>query len=257
MFVAAALSGCLGGDGEAKDKKPGGTAEPTGAGAPRVTITDFNATVNASTPIQIAWRVGPAGANQTPGPNNTTIDRTFIVRETAVHYANFSVKVVSANSTNETDPYGNSSGKRTDAPAGRFSTSFTINQADTIFARARAVVENRTYWSDEVEIEVLAERPGQVWAVAIGKSGAGPLSTYDPEPLTIKVGDSVLWRNNDTARLAHTATSDAGAPASFDTGNVAGGEQSTAIVFRVPGTYSYHCTNHAATMQDAEIIVQA
>jgi plastocyanin len=39
--------------------------------------------------------------------------------------------------------------------------------------------------------------------------------TYSPDPVEIKVGDSVVWSNQD--RMAHTATADDG---SFDTGKI-------------------------------------
>ena len=44
---------------------------------------------------------------------------------------------------------------------------------------------------------------------------------FDPEDLTINVGDTVNWTNNDG--IEHTATSTDG-PASFDSGNIATGD---------------------------------
>lgn len=62
--------------------------------------------------------------------------------------------------------------------------------------------------------------------------------TYSPVTLTIKVGDSVTWTNNDSA--THTATADTG---SFDTGNLTKGQSKT-ITFTNKGTFTYHCTFH-------------
>jgi plastocyanin len=64
---------------------------------------------------------------------------------------------------------------------------------------------------------------------------------FTPNPLTINVGDSVRWTNTDAA--THTATSDAGAPATFTTGNLTQGQSAT-ILFTVAGTYNYHCAIH-------------
>ena len=43
---------------------------------------------------------------------------------------------------------------------------------------------------------------------------------FNPEDLTINVGDTVTWTNNDG--MGHTATSTSG-PTSFDSGNIASG----------------------------------
>ena len=67
--------------------------------------------------------------------------------------------------------------------------------------------------------------------------------------VTVKVGDSVTWRNNDST--AHTATADDGG---FDTGTIAAGD--TAVVtFDTAGTYAYHCKIHA--QMTATVVVEA
>lgn len=63
---------------------------------------------------------------------------------------------------------------------------------------------------------------------------------YSPNPLSVKVGQSVNWLNSDT--IAHTAT-DAGV---FDTGSIAPTSAADVPVpFSTPGTYNFHCTLHA------------
>jgi plastocyanin len=63
---------------------------------------------------------------------------------------------------------------------------------------------------------------------------------YSPNPVTIKVGQSVNWLNSDTR--AHTAT-DGGV---FDTGSIAPTSAADVPVpFSTPGTYSFHCTLHS------------
>ena len=63
---------------------------------------------------------------------------------------------------------------------------------------------------------------------------------YSPNPVTVKVGQSVNWLNSDT--FAHTAT-DSGV---FDTGSIAPTSAADVpVLFTTVGTYSFHCTLHA------------
>ena len=64
---------------------------------------------------------------------------------------------------------------------------------------------------------------------------------FDPTPLTIPVGTTVVWTNQDTA--PHTATSDAGSAFVFDTGMLQKG-QSGKITFTTAGTFTYFCSVH-------------
>ena len=61
---------------------------------------------------------------------------------------------------------------------------------------------------------------------------------FAPATLTITVGDTVTWTNEDP--LVHTATSTSGA---FDTGDLGQGESSS-VTFTTPGTYPYLCAPH-------------
>ena len=71
---------------------------------------------------------------------------------------------------------------------------------------------------------------------------------YSPNPVSVKVGQSVNWLNSDS--IAHTATD----PGVFDTGSIAPTSAADAPVpFNTPGTYSYHCTLHAN--ESATIVV--
>ena len=71
---------------------------------------------------------------------------------------------------------------------------------------------------------------------------------FSPADLTVKVGDSVTWTNNDS--VAHTITSDAG---DFDSGSIAQGATYT-HKFDKAGTVSYHCAVHPS--MTAKITVQ-
>src|SRR2546429_9965080 len=57
---------------------------------------------------------------------------------------------------------------------------------------------------------------------------------FSPNPITIKVGDTVTWTNNGS--VAHTATSNTGA---WDTGQIASGASSSAEHLYITGRYTY------------------
>lgn len=76
---------------------------------------------------------------------------------------------------------------------------------------------------------------------------------YAQPVLTIAVGTTVEWENEDTA--PHTVTADDG---TFDSGNMNKGDQFK-FTFTKPGTYPYYCTYHGGpggTGQAGQIIVQ-
>jgi plastocyanin len=61
---------------------------------------------------------------------------------------------------------------------------------------------------------------------------------FDPTPVTIHVGDTVTWTNEDSVQ--HSATANGG---SFNTGLLSKG-QSGSHTFTQPGTYAYICEIH-------------
>jgi plastocyanin len=74
---------------------------------------------------------------------------------------------------------------------------------------------------------------------------------FEPTTVTVDVGDTVTWTNNDNT--AHNATADDGS--SCCAPNIAAGE-SWSITFLVAGTYAYHCSIHP-TMQGTLIVEAA
>jgi len=72
---------------------------------------------------------------------------------------------------------------------------------------------------------------------------------FEPGQLTIAVGDTVTWTNQDGA--AHTATATGGA---FDSGNMKSGD-AFSFTFASAGDYPYLCTYHPE--MTGTIIVQA
>jgi plastocyanin len=81
--------------------------------------------------------------------------------------------------------------------------------------------------------------PGSGTPVSI-VNGSSTMTTtaYAPNPVTITVGSSITWTNNDTT--AHTATDNNGA---YNSGSIAPGGQFTRT-FTATGTFAYHCTIH-------------
>ncbi len=73
---------------------------------------------------------------------------------------------------------------------------------------------------------------------------------FAPATLTITVGDTVTWTNQDA--VAHTATSTTGV---FDSGDLEQGE-SYSVTFTAPGTYDYLCTPHPS-MTGRVVVVAA
>ena len=72
-------------------------------------------------------------------------------------------------------------------------------------------------------------------------SGASVLTTtaFSPNPITVKVGDSVKWTNNDT--IVHTSTANNG---QWNSGILNPGQSFTTPAFTTAGSFVYHCTIH-------------
>ena len=85
--------------------------------------------------------------------------------------------------------------------------------------------------------------------VTISMVGDKGNQSYSPNPTTMKTGQTVAWKNNDT--IVHDATQVA---ARFGTGNVNAGATSTPITMSAAGTFTYHCTIHPGMI--GTIVVQ-
>src|SRR5262249_1195264 len=69
-------------------------------------------------------------------------------------------------------------------------------------------------------------------------SGASTLTTtaYSPNPVTVPVGTTIRWMNNDN--VAHTSTAN-----DWDSGSIAPGA-SFSRTFMSAGSFAYKCTIH-------------
>lgn len=74
---------------------------------------------------------------------------------------------------------------------------------------------------------------------------------YSPSSITVNVGDTITWTNDDTA--PHTVTTSSG-PQSLSSPYLSKG-QSWSFTFTEPGTYSYYCAVHP--YMRAQVIVRA
>ena len=72
---------------------------------------------------------------------------------------------------------------------------------------------------------------------------------FAPSTVTIQVGDSVTWTNEDST--PHTATAEDG---SFDTGQLANGDSNT-VTFDTAGTFAYVCSIHP--QMTGSVVVEA
>lgn len=75
---------------------------------------------------------------------------------------------------------------------------------------------------------------------------------FNPRTVTVTMGTTVVWTNNDPQGIPHTTTSDTGL---WDSGRMSVG-QSYSHKFNQPGTYRYHCTLHQGEGMVGTIIVQ-
>jgi plastocyanin len=75
-----------------------------------------------------------------------------------------------------------------------------------------------------------------VTATIVGNLGA---QSFTPNPIAMRVGQTISWKNADS--ITHDVTQDASL---FATGSLAGGATSTPIMMNSAGTFTYHCSIH-------------
>src|SRR4051812_10615270 len=85
--------------------------------------------------------------------------------------------------------------------------------------------------------------------VTVSMVGDRAAQSYAPNPATVRTGQTVAWKNNDTT--AHDATQDA---SRFATGVISAGATSSPVTMSTAGTFTYHCTIHPGMV--GTIVVQ-
>jgi len=103
---------------------------------------------------------------------------------------------------------------------------------------------------------------GTLWTVISGGSPITPnnLPYYDPQLLTIEVGDQVRWNNVGGIHNVNGSLSTfPGNPQGFYNGLPDGGLWSWSFTFTIPGVYNYHCDGdgHSATQFGTITVVDA
>lgn len=88
---------------------------------------------------------------------------------------------------------------------------------------------------------------------SVSASDANGDYVFTPSCIKISSGQTVIWTNSGT--MTHTATSDSGAPVTFDSKNLSPG-QTFSLKFTTPGTIGYHCTYHVSLGMKGTVIVQ-
>ena len=71
--------------------------------------------------------------------------------------------------------------------------------------------------------------------------------SFTPATLSVSVGTTVTWTNNDS--VTHTVTADQGA---FDSNNLSPGN-TFSFTFSQAGTYPYHCKIHPSMMGTIQV----
>jgi plastocyanin len=86
--------------------------------------------------------------------------------------------------------------------------------------------------------------------VTISMVGDRGNQSFSPSPATMRVGQTVAWKNNDST--VHNALEDAGER--FASANVNPGATSAPKTMSAAGTFTYHCTIHPGMV--GQLVVQ-
>jgi plastocyanin len=99
-------------------------------------------------------------------------------------------------------------------------------------------------------LAVPANAPAATWEVVMGSD-----DLFHPELLTIALGDSVYWTNEDLDNHTATSGSSCTPDGRFDSGDVGPG-QSWGYLFDEVGTFPYYCLYHCVMGMVGTITVQ-
>ncbi len=83
-------------------------------------------------------------------------------------------------------------------------------------------------------------------------SGTSTKFAFDPDPVTVKVGQTLTWKND--SGTSHTVTADPNQAVTFKSQTVHAGE-TYVNTFDKPGTYTYFCSIHTKESMSGTITV--
>jgi plastocyanin len=86
--------------------------------------------------------------------------------------------------------------------------------------------------------------------VTVVITGENDNMSFSPNPATVKVGQTVAWRNGDFVEH-HSATADLGA---FNTGIINPQGTSKSITVATAGSFGYHCEIHRSMVGTLNVI---
>jgi plastocyanin len=102
-----------------------------------------------------------------------------------------------------------------------------------------SVVGAMTACGDSSSTSPTTPNPVQPADVTITIQGNRGNQSFAPDPATMRVGQTVAWRNADS--ITHNATQDVNR---FATSNLGAGATSSPLTMVTAGTFTYHCTIH-------------
>lgn len=243
ILIATALAGCFADDADdGTGTGPTAPADGNETADVELTLSIVNVTVGepaeGNVTVNVTWSVGAEG-------NATGVE----IVHNNVHWANHTVALADAQAG-----YGNGTADRPGAVPGEFTANLTVAAgAGTLYLRAHAIQGGAHYWSSEANVSV--PEAGTTHIVTITDEALPFLAMMDPDPVTVAVGDRIVWQNDDDA--PHTATADDGEDFSWDTGTIDAGSASEPIVFDVAGEFTYHCNVHPVTMIGFTVTVES
>jgi plastocyanin len=85
--------------------------------------------------------------------------------------------------------------------------------------------------------------------VTITIAGIAGSMSYDPNPASVRVGQTVAWRNADSLPHTSSQTGSGG----FETGTIAAGATSAPIRINTAGSLEYFCRIHPAMIARLDV----
>jgi plastocyanin len=213
----------------------------TGTGVNTANVTATASNVKAATPMPVRISTPRLLASMAVTVNAGQANFiTVISRDSSGNTRNVAAQVtVTVASTNATHATFDSSTIRIPANGTQVQSRVTFDTAGTYIITASA-----PGWVNGVDTVTVN---GAV--VNIGDNFFQPVGGTQGGAVTIKAGQTVLWKNTGT--VPHTSTSDTGV---WNSGNLAAATGTYIRTFSAAGTFPYHCTIHGVAMAGTVVV---